>query len=283
MLSCALHCIGESSFEIKTEADSRIISDYSEHPHDDMSEPCLSTMNDKRFRLTWKQHSRLHTQGLWYSCIQCEKRFSSRSALSKHKSMHESKHKCTECGRCCRSSNELMEHMRRHSGERPFECSVCSKRFTKSFNLAEHGRIHSGEKPYRCYVCNMSFSRIWGLKSHIRVHVRDKTQQWKRFSSKVSLCQQKNGYKYKCTDCGRCYRSSNEIAEHWRSHSGEKPFECTVCSKQFTRAGSLVVHSRIHSGEKPYECGLCPKAFGHHESLKWHMRAHTVPSATVEK
>jgi len=31
---------------------------------------------------------------------------------------------------------------------------------------------------------------------------------------------------YKCKECGECFGSDYELTDHWRSHSGEKPFEC---------------------------------------------------------
>jgi len=116
MLSCALFYTGESSFEVKTEADS---SDDS-----------------------W-----LHTQENQYTCAHCEKRLSSRKTLRDHMNIHIGTYKCTECGRCCKSKYHLAVHMRSHSGEKPFECTVCGKRFTRSQHLDVHSRIHSGERP----------------------------------------------------------------------------------------------------------------------------------------
>ena len=96
---CAYYT-GESSIEVKTEADS---NDITEHPHDDQPRPYLCTVCDKRFALkdSLKRHKQLHSGINVYSCTQCEKCFSSQSALSCHKNIHTGKYKCTECGRCC--------------------------------------------------------------------------------------------------------------------------------------------------------------------------------------
>ena len=63
---CAYY-IGETSFEVKTEADS---NDVTEHPHDDKPRPHVSTVCNKRF--TTKQglnyHRERHTGGKLYSC-----------------------------------------------------------------------------------------------------------------------------------------------------------------------------------------------------------------------
>jgi len=91
----------------------------------------------------------------------------------------------------------------------------------------------------------------------------------------VSIWMNIHARKYKCSVCGKCCGSGQQLAVHRRSHSGEKLFECTVCSKRFTQSGHLVVHSRIHIGEKPYKCHVCDKAFNYSGYLDTHMRVHT--------
>ena len=34
-----------------------------------------------------------------------------------------------------------------------YECDVCNKRYTRPSRLVEHKRKHMGEKPYECDVC----------------------------------------------------------------------------------------------------------------------------------
>lgn len=47
-------------------------------------------------------------------------------------------------------------------------CNACGKRFKKPSDLANHIRSHTGEKPFTCKICGISSS----IKSNIRSHLR---------------------------------------------------------------------------------------------------------------
>ncbi|KAI8812875.1 hypothetical protein BJ742DRAFT_673299 [Cladochytrium replicatum] len=91
-----------------------------------------------------------------YSAVGCNKRQQRQQANSKRKQQEED----------CESDK------RRH-----WTCEQCGKRFTRKFNLGQHMRIHSGRKPYVCQVenCGMAFVRDYDRKRHhISVHDEDK-------------------------------------------------------------------------------------------------------------
>jgi len=180
LFPCAAHCTGESSFEVKIEADSY---DIIEHPHDGKIRMYLCTLCDERFpsKDSLNKHKQIHNVDRFFSCTQCEKRFATQDSLRKHMNIHSSKYKCTECGKCFSSNKDFAKHRRSHSGEKPFECTVCSKRFTQSGNLTVHSRIHSGEKPHKCPECDKAFNQSGNLNRHMRVHTGDKPY-------KCSLC-----------------------------------------------------------------------------------------------
>ncbi|KAJ8704919.1 hypothetical protein PYW08_012239 [Mythimna loreyi] len=103
-----------------------------------------------------KDHYNLvHLKFYKYRCEQCDKNFIRNADLVKHtRRVHEGilppKNKiCYICGRGFSTNKILTNHLRTHTGEKPFICTICSARFAQSTALSAHARAihHTVIKP----------------------------------------------------------------------------------------------------------------------------------------
>ena len=73
------------------------------------------------------------SEDLWrFQCSFCAQRFPLQQTLNAHvmaRHTHERPHACHMCDYRCRTVAVLQDHLRKHSGDRPFTCSSCERTF----------------------------------------------------------------------------------------------------------------------------------------------------------
>lgn len=110
----------------------------------------------------------------FYRCHICNYIFTKKNVLTWHLKTHESKSKdgksnfdCHVCGKQIPCQSNLQNHMRVHTGERPYNCHICGKSFKLKGHMTEHLRTHTGERPFKCHVCGKSFNRGSTMRKHV--------------------------------------------------------------------------------------------------------------------
>ena len=76
------------------------------------------------------------------------------------------------CLRVYQSLDTLNRHMKTHSNDRKHRCVHCGKEFSFTHHLKEHIRVHTGEKPYVCKYagCSKKFKQTGEFSAHKKTH-----------------------------------------------------------------------------------------------------------------
>ena len=114
----------------------------------------------------------------WQNCPRNGLPFKAKYKLVNHLRVHtgEKPFPCPfpGCGKLFARSENLKIHKRTHTGERPFVCefSGCGRRFANSSDRKKHSHVHASDKPYACSVstCNKSYTHPSSLRKHVKLH-----------------------------------------------------------------------------------------------------------------
>ncbi|KAJ0184283.1 hypothetical protein K1T71_000706 [Dendrolimus kikuchii] len=103
---------------------------------------CGNIYSRKAYMMNHYNH--VHRNDSKYHCVHCDRKFLNRTKYLDHtKYYHEGKKKeknklCYICGRGFAIKRTLINHIRTHSGERPYQCQHCGNRFVQKHAMLTH-------------------------------------------------------------------------------------------------------------------------------------------------
>uniref|UniRef100_A0A1I8HR99 Protein krueppel n=1 Tax=Macrostomum lignano TaxID=282301 RepID=A0A1I8HR99_9PLAT len=271
-----------------------------------------------------------------FACIECGGIYLSKTDLDRHSAEHSpDAQKCTVCNKMFANIYRLQRHLISHNESselRKFKCQECGKAFKFKHHLKEHVRIHSGEKPFMCQSCGKRFSHSGSYSSHmtskkcaavvspakpgggcvtpaecspINQHQLALEQQTLSAADQVlDLCLKREPAPDEAEQMSDDALDSSYGSARLASDGlisplvGDRPdsaqsggglggvgvggsggggdcFPCEKCSKVFSKLSSLTRHRYEHTGIRPFSCSTCSKAFKHKHHLTEHERLHS--------
>ncbi|XP_023703512.1 zinc finger protein 771 isoform X2 [Cryptotermes secundus] len=189
---------------------------------------CLICHQEFRRLGALKQHSSEHSEHETFSCPECMESFQREDDFKMHMKSHgKTNLQCTVCGRYFKKTFNLTQHVRIHTGEKPFLCSICGKSFGDSSTLSKHQKsVHNSERPFSCETCGKTFYHTGHLRVHLRQHTGEKP--------------------YSCHICGKAFAYPDSIKKHLLTHTDNRQFQCSVCGRRFRWRESLKQHTKTH-------------------------------------
>ncbi|XP_053770633.1 zinc finger protein 131 isoform X3 [Desmodus rotundus] len=151
-----------------------------------------------------------------FKCEICNKRYLRESAWKQHLS--------------CYHLEEGGVSKKQRTGKKIHICQYCEKQFDHFGHFKEHLRKHTGEKPFECPNCHERFARNSTLKCHLTACQTGVGA--KKGRKKL----------YECQVCNSVFNSWDQFKDHLVIHTGDKPNHCTLCDLWFMQGNELRRH-----------------------------------------
>ncbi|XP_034826315.1 zinc finger protein Paris-like [Maniola hyperantus] len=191
----------------------------------------IKRLNRKLLKEQYKQEmGQRRIQKRNFVCNVCNRVLANKNTYDHHMQRHQGcRYICEHCGKGFPILNELQMHQVTKHGTGPYlQCSQCHFKAPRKLDLIEHIRLHTGERPYTCDQCGLTFRRreIW--RKHC-LHHSDKKVQCpqcpRKFYQRSEMLAHANNihdrvYVYACSHCDVRYTKTATVRRHMTERHG---------------------------------------------------------------
>ncbi|XP_069461887.1 zinc finger protein 721-like [Ambystoma mexicanum] len=205
-----------------------------------------------------------------------------------HRALSRKLHKCQQCEYGSSNTSNFKQHVRIHTGEKPFKCNFCKKVFRVASHLNRHMAVHWQQEFCFSENCSCSGESMQAVVGHRRnfqnvssgkvivdpmrtsrhAKYEDHFPNSQHLGEIVDHCGVKN------KDSHPSARVTLNTSSQNRTENSVKLYKCQQCEYMSCNSSNFKQHVRIHTGEKPYKCNQCEKAFRVASHFKRHMFVH---------
>lgn len=163
--------------------------------------------------------------------------------------------------------------------ESPARPSSSEKISLKNFELLRDQRPNSNTSADSMLLYNLRKTSTSHKKAWENFIEITKTPETSKLQNMVDKLDPNLRDPNKCPLCHRILSCRSALRQHYRTHTGERPFRCRLCGRSFTTKGNLKTHIGIHKLQplmsSMHKCPICHKKYSNALVLQQHVNTHT--------
>ncbi|XP_066940630.1 zinc finger protein 677-like [Macrobrachium rosenbergii] len=222
-------------------------------------------------------HLKLHLGVKPFTCNLCGKVCQTESKLKAHQASHANdgvKPVCDICERSFSSRSSLNKHKKMLHKPKPHICPECQSGFEERRYMAIHAKqAHNLDIPLESSI-NNSFSCVANCSTDLKSvsSLDGSSKGCFKDNMDGNTSAQVNALSGNPNNLNE--KPLEPIVESSVMIRRDASINCDFCTSTFPSVAYLEQHMAVHMNEKTFTCQLCPVRFANHEDLANHMKVH---------